>query len=210
MKLTTLGKIAGALAVTIALAGCVDMTEEVNVTSDTNAKTTMTMTMAADFYAMFKAADSASQEGATTTEKFCSKPGEQLTENKDGSATCTATQDGAFADLTFEEGDSKPTFTLVSPGVVKVAIPTATMAGNMGMGGSSDASAPDDQAGKAMLQQMFANHFLTIRVSGKQITDTNMTLSDDKTAAEIKIPFTDLFSGTAKLPDELYAVVSTN
>ena len=57
MKLFTLGKIAGALAVTIALAGCVDMTEEVNVTSDTTAKTTMTMTMAADIYAMMKSAD---------------------------------------------------------------------------------------------------------------------------------------------------------
>src|SRR5690348_264423 len=117
MKLLTWGKIAGALAVTIALAGCVDMTEEVNVTSDTNAKTSMTMTMGADIYSMLKAADSASQEGASTTEKFCSKPGEQLTENKDGSATCVATQEGAFADLTFEEGDSKPTFTVVSPGV---------------------------------------------------------------------------------------------
>ncbi len=90
MKLFTLGKIAGALAVTIALAGCVDMTEEVNVTSDTTAKTTMTMTMAADIYAMMKSADAASQDGGGTTEKFCTKPGEQLTENKDGTATCIA------------------------------------------------------------------------------------------------------------------------
>ena len=209
MKLTTLGKIAGALAVTIALAGCVDMTEEVNVTSDTNAKTTMTMTMGADIYSMLKAADSASQEGATTSEKFCSKPGEQLTENKDGSATCVATQEGAFADLVFQEGDSKPVFTTVSPGVVKVAVPTAGMAGSLG-GGSSDASASQDPQGQAMMQQMFANHFLTIRISGKAITDSNMTISDDKTSAEIKIPFTDLFNGTAKLPAELYAVVSTN
>jgi hypothetical protein len=194
----------------MALAGCIDMTEEVAVTSDTTAKTTMTMTMAADIYAMLKSADAASQEGGgATTEKFCSKPGEQLTENKDGTATCVATQDGAFADLAFSEGDTKPVFTVVSPGVVKVAIPTAGMAGSMGSD-SSDASASQDPSGQAMLQQMFANHFLTIRVSGKAITDSNMTISDDKTSAEIKIPFTDLFSGAAKLPDELYAVVSTN
>ena len=37
-----------------------------------------------------------------------------------------------------------------------------------------------------------------------------MTLSADKTAAEIKIPFLDLINGTAKLPEELYAVVQTN
>jgi hypothetical protein len=209
MKLFTLGKIAGALAVTIALAGCVDMTEEVNVTSDTTAKTTMTMTMAADIYAMMKSADAASQDGVGTTEKFCTKPGEQLTENKDGTATCVATQEGPFADLSFSEGDTTPTFTAVSPGVVKVAIPTAGMAGSMGTG-SSDASSSPDPQGEAMIQQLFANHFLTIRVSGKAVTDSNMTISDDKTSAEIKIPFTDLFNGTAKLPAELYAVVSTN
>jgi hypothetical protein len=37
-----------------------------------------------------------------------------------------------------------------------------------------------------------------------------MTISADKTNAEIKIPFLDLINGTAKLPAELYAVVKTN
>jgi hypothetical protein len=60
------------------------------------------------------------------------------------------------------------------------------------------------------MKQMFDGHFVTIRISGKSISDTNMTLNADKTAAEIKIPFLDLINGTAKLPDELYAVVSTN
>jgi len=58
-----------------------------------------------------------------------------------------------------------------------------------------------------MMKQMFDNHFLTLRIGGTEVTDTNMTLSDDHTTAEIKIPFTDLISGTAKLPEELYAVV---
>ena len=50
----------------------------------------------------------------------------------------------------------------------------------------------------------------SVEISGKAISDTNMTLTPDKTAAEIKIPFLDLISGTTKLPDELYAVVQTN
>ena len=37
-----------------------------------------------------------------------------------------------------------------------------------------------------------------------------MTISDDKSTAEIKIPFLDLINGTANLPEELYAVVKTN
>jgi hypothetical protein len=61
-----------------------------------------------------------------------------------------------------------------------------------------------------MMKQMFENHFLTIRIGGTEVTDTNLTLNDDKTAAEMKIPFLDLINGTAKLPDELYAVVKTN
>lgn len=201
MKLLKLGRIAGMLLLTAGLAACVDMTEEVNVTSDATAKATMTMTMGADIYAMVKGGGA----GQSDSEKFCGKDGEKLTENADGSATCSSTEEGKFADLTFEEGDSKPTFTTVSPGVVRVAIPTAGMAGSLGNSSSSS-----DAQEQAMMEKMFDGHFVTLRISGKQITDTNMTLADDKTSAEIKIPFLDLIKGTAKLPDELYAVVSTN
>ncbi len=200
MKFATIGRAAGILLVSFGLSGCVDMTEELNVTSDTTAKATMTMTMGADIYSMLKTAGNSS---APDGEKFCAKEGEQLTENSDGSATCTSTEDGKFADLSFEEGDSKPAFTVVSPGVVRVAFPTKDMAGDLG----KDAS---DEQSQAMLKQMFDNHFVTIRVTGKAVTDSNMTISDDKTAAEIKIPFLDLINGTADLPDELYAVVDTN
>ena len=198
MKFAIFGRIAGVLMLTVSLAACVDMTEEVNVTSDTTAKTTMTMTMGSDIYAMVK-----SSGGGSGDDKFCGKDGEKLTENADGTATCTMEEEGKFADLKFEEGDSKPTFTVVSPGVVKVSLPTAGMAGSLGKDGGDPKQA-------AMMQKMFDGHFVTLRISGKSISDTNMTLSDDKTAAEIKIPFLDLINGTAKLPEELFAVVQTN
>ena len=44
MKLALIGRIAGVAALTMGLAACVDMTEELTVTSDTTAKATMTMT----------------------------------------------------------------------------------------------------------------------------------------------------------------------
>lgn len=200
MKLALIGRIAGVLALTMGLAACVDMTEEINIESETNAKATMTMTMASDVYSMMKSADTASTK---PEDKFCAKDGEKLTENSDGSATCVATSEGTFADLKFDEGDSKPAFTVVSPGVVRAAFPTKDMAGSLGKDNSDPQTA-------AMMKQMFDGHFVTIRISGKSISDTNMTLNADKTAAEIKIPFLDLINGTAKLPDELYAVVSTN
>jgi hypothetical protein len=201
MKFALIGRIAGALALTMGLAACVDMTEDLTVTSDTTAKATMTMTMGSDIYAMLKTADT---QQSKDSEKFCSKEGEKLTENSDGSATCASSTEGSFDDLKFDEGGSKPTFTLVSPGTVRVALQTKGLMGNLGSDDTTDAST------KQMMQQMFANHFLTLSFGGTSVTDTNMTKSDDGKSASIKIPFTDLINGTAKLPDELYAVVTTN
>ena len=198
MKFSLIGRLAGVVALTMGLAACVDMTEEVQITSETTAKATMTMVMGADIYAMMKSADTSKKE-----DKFCGKEGETLTENSDGSATCVAVSEGTFADLKFDEGDSKPTFTVVSPGVVRASFPTKDMAGDLGKDNSDPQTA-------AMMKQMFEGHFITIRISGKAVTESNMTINGDKTAAEIKIPFLDLINGTAKLPDELYAVVATN
>ena len=200
MKFSLIGRIAGVVAMTMGLAACVDMTEEIQITSETTAKATMTMVMGADIYAMMKSADTANQK---PEDKFCAKEGEKLTENSDGSATCVATSEGTFADLKFDEGDSKPTFTVVSPGVVRAAFPTKDMAGDLGKDNSDPQTA-------AMMKQMFEGHFITIRSSGKAINDSNMTISADKTSAEIKIPFLDLIEGKANLPEELYAVVQTN
>jgi hypothetical protein len=200
MKFSLIGRIAGVVALTMGLAACVDMTEEIQITSETTAKATMTMVMGADIYAMMKSADTANQK---PEDKFCAKEGEKLTENSDGSATCVATSEGSFADLKFDEGDSKPTFTVVSPGVVRAAFPTKDMAGDLGKDNSDPQTA-------AMMKQMFDGHFITIRISGKAVTDSNMTISADKTSAEIKIPFLDLIEGKANLPEELYAVVQTN
>jgi molybdopterin-binding protein len=199
MKFALIGRIAGVVALTVGLAACVDMTEELNITSDTTAKATMTMTMGSDIYAMMKAADTSETKDE---DKFCAKEGEQLTENADGSATCIATSEGTFDQLKFDEGDGKPTFTVVSPGVVRVAFPTKDMMGEIGK--------DSDEQTAAMMKQMFDGHFLTIRIGGKEVTDTNLTLGADRTSAEIKIPFLDLINGSAQLPEELYAVVRTN
>lgn len=200
MSFKIISRIAGIVLLTAGLAGCIDMTMDVNVTSDTTAKATITQTMAADIYSMVKAADAQPSEGS---KPFCKEEGNTLVENADGSATCTIVTEGAFADLKFNDQDGKPAFTTVSPGVVRVALATKGMAGELG-------SAEQDEQTKAMMKQFFDGHFLTIRFSGKEVTDTNLTLSADKTSAEIVIPFLDLMNGTAKLPEELYAVVRTN
>lgn len=197
MKHLTIGKIAGALALTLSLAGCFDMTMDLKVTSDTTAEATVTQVMGADIYAMIK-----STGDQPDADKFCGKDGETLTENADGGATCVSTSSGAFADLKFNDNDSKPTFTVVSPGVVRVAVKTEGMAGEIGK--------EQDPQSAAMMKQAFEGRFLTLRFGGKEVAESNMAISADKTNAEIKIPFLDLINGTAKLPAELYAVIKTN
>lgn len=204
MNFGILGRVAGIVVLTAGLAGCIDMTMDITVTSDTTAKTTVTQTMGADIYAMIKASEAQSGDAAASdAESFCKEEGSSLTENADGSATCVIASEGAFADLKFDDDNSKPTFTLVSPGVVRIAIPTKDFSGSLG---TDDA----DEQTKAMMKQFFEGHALTIRLGGKQVTETNMTLSADKTSAEIVIPFLDLMNGTVKLPEELFAVVKTN
>ena len=197
MKLATLGQIAGVLALTLGLAGCIDMTQDIKVTSTTTAKATITQTMGADIYAMVKAAG----EGDSADSKpFCKAEGDVLTENADGSGTCVMTSEGAFADLKYDDSDnsSKPTFTANPDGTVRVAVATKGMIGDLG--------AEQDEQTKAMMQQMFEGHFLMLRFGGSEIVETNMDDVGDG-YAEKKMDFLELINGTIELPEELYAVV---
>lgn len=206
MKLRILARIAGMIALTSALAGCIDVTMDVEVQNETNGKATLTSTMGKDFYAMVKAgaASDKSDSSASTSEGFCDEEGAVLTENADGSADCVIVSEGTFADLKLGEDDNNAKFTVQSPGVVRVAFDTTDMASEVKSGEEQD------EQTKAMMQAFFEGHFITIRIHGKKIGDTNMTVSPDGTAAEFKIPFLDLINGTANLPPELYAVVDTN
>ncbi len=224
MSLQIFGRLAGALAMTMALAGCVDVTMDVNVKNATEAQGTMTQTIAAQFYSMIKASKSGA---ASSSSDFCDKSG-KLTENSDGSATCLYVKEGKFDDLKFDDQNGDMTFSSPGPGLVKVSFPTAALssgitkaasasspggdaapADNSGTAGDAGADAGTEQM-KAMMAAYFAGHFLTLRVGGGEITDSNMTIAADKQSAEDKIPFADLLSGTAKLPEELYAVVKVN
>ena len=216
MKLAMIGRAAGALVLGLSLAGCIDVTMDVKVKNETVAAATMTQIISAQFYPMIKA--SATGDAAKSASSFCKKEdGGTLTENSDGSATCTITKEGKFADLGFDNGKEKVTFTSAGQGLVKVTFPTEEFQKGLddATKGGDDSSA--DAQAKAQAEQMkaamgayFAGHFLTIRIEGGEITDSNMTIADDKQSAEEKVAFTDLLAGTAKLPPELYAVVKVN
>lgn len=195
-----IGRLAGVLALTVGLAGCMDVTMDVEVQSETTGKATTTMVMGADFYAMAKAGMASEGEGS---EGFCEEEGAVLTENPDGSATCTMVKEGNFADLELGEDDGAR-IEVVSPGQVKVSFSTADLQSEV-----AGEEAQDEET-KAMMVAFFEGHNVTIRVSGNEITESNMTISADRKSAEIVIPFLDLINGTAELPPEVFATVKTN
>ena len=149
MTMIQIGRVAGALALCVGLAGCFDMTTEVTVTSETEGSAVVTQDMGKDIYAMIKSDDSG---------EWCSAEGSVKTENEDGSATCVISSQGAFADLKFDEGGAKPTFAVVSPGVVRVSVQTA------GMMGESSAEAAE------AMKEMFEGRALTIRFGQEELT----------------------------------------
>lgn len=196
MTLKLLSRLAGVAALTIGLAGCMDVSMEIDVTSETGGTATTISTMGADVYSMVKAGASSEDAG----DGFCQEEGATLVENADGSATCTLVVEGDFAKIA-GEGEDGAKFEVVSPGVVKVSFSTESMKGELG-------NTEDDEETKAMMQQFFEGHAITIRVKGKEVLDTNMDRKDG--AAEKVIPFLDLINGTTDLPAELYATVRVN
>lgn len=220
MNVQMIGRLAGILALTVGLAGCIDMTMDVKVKNESEADATMIQTISAQFYPMIKASAKSDSGSSGSSDDFCKKDdGGTLVENADGSATCTITKSGKFADLGFDNGKEEVKFASAGPGLVKVSFPTAEFSKGLdeatsgAAAGGSDATSQDAESKaaeaqmKAAMTAYFAGHFLTIKIEGGEITDSNMTIAADRQSAEQKIALTDLISGTAKLPAELYAVV---
>lgn len=201
MNLKTLGRVVGAVALIGLLAGCVDMDAEMEVLSETTGRSTTKMTISAEFYPMIKQMAEADPDNASS-DGFCVEEGDVLTENGDGSATCLTVREGELSELSGSEGPSEDaSFTVVSPGVVRVSFKTENM--------SSQVTEGQDEQTAQMLKAYLDGHNVTIRIKGKKVTETNMTLSGDGRSAEIVIPFLELIDGSAALPDELFAVVDT-
>lgn len=198
MSIASITKFAAVILLGTALTGCLDAEVDVALTSDATARMTMTQVMGAEFYSMLKLSNEEADAGEPEDE-FCAEG--ELTEAEDGSATCIIVEEGPFADLAMDDAEQALTFTPAGPGLVRIALPTAEMRAEMGVDDELDAET------RQMVEAFFTGHAVTVRFSGAEITDTNMTLAADRRSAEQVIPFLDLINGTLELPDELYAVV---
>jgi hypothetical protein len=201
MKFSIIGRLAGAIGLTVMLAGCFDISMDIEVLSEATARAEVTTTIGADIYPMLK-------QGGTEGNDFCKEEGDVLTENDDGSATCSQTKEGTFAELDLQEEDGAK-FAVVSPGVVRATFSTKEMQGDLAETTGAGGEEMDEET-KAMMTAAFEGHNVTLRISGKKIVESNMTVSADGTSAEQVIPLIELMNGTTTLPEEIYAVVDTN
>ncbi|MFD1253774.1 hypothetical protein DEVEQU_00512 [Devosia equisanguinis] len=196
MSLNLFGKLASVAAIALGVSACVDVNIDVAVTSTTTARATMTQVMTADLYAMVKMGE---ESGESSEAGFCDEG--TLTENADGTATCTMVEEGPFASLDMGSGEGGMSFTDIGNGLVRVALPTVAMKKELG------ADEEMDEETKQMVLAFFEGHSITLTISGAEVTDTNMTRAADGKSASQVIPMLDLINGTVDLPDELFAVV---
>jgi hypothetical protein len=201
-----LGAIATVLVFGASLAGCTDVAIDVEVTSDTTAQLTRSYSMAAEYYANEKKNRENRADGRNYADSnpFCGDA--VISENADGSATCTDAMEGSFDDVAadFDQGESAISFVAAGPGLVRVGLDTVKVIAGI------HKLAPLDQADeetRAFFDTALAGRTFAIRISGEEIAETNMELSSDRETAEVVVPLLDLLYGRAELPDPLYAVV---
>lgn len=195
MTFTPIVRLGAAAVLALGLAGCMDITMDIEVLSETEARASMTTSMEADIYAMISAQAEEGDEG------FCDE-GELIETGT--TVDCVVTSAGAFDELDFgDEQNEGPHIEAIGNGQVRVSFPTGDLAEQVAEGTGSD----EDPEMTAMIAQMFEGAQIVMRVSGGVIVDTNMDLAPDGQSASYQIPFTGVMLGELDLPDEIYAVV---
>lgn len=175
------------------LAGCFDADMTFTVNDDDTATMRAVMSMGPEMYGMI----------ASSGEDPCEEGVGEA--QADGGYICTIeetdTLDNIVADLKqAQEGQESPMdlsegFTLerLDGGLVKVAFDLASL-------GEGAAESGMDPAMMGSMMQAFEGHGMTITVVGKEIVETNGTLSDDGKSATMHIPLTAIMTQDASLP----------
>lgn len=176
------------------LAACFDADMTFTVNDDDTATMRAVMSMGPEMYGMI----------ASSGEDPCEDGVGEA--QADGGYICTIeeteTLDNIVAELKqAQEGQEGPMdlsegFTLerLDGGLVKVAFDLASL-------GEGAAESGMDPAMMGSMMQAFEGHGMTITVAGKEIVDTNGTVSDDGKSATMHIPLTAIMMQDATLPN---------
>lgn len=188
-------RLSGVAALALSLAACMDISMEVEVLSQTEAKGTMATTVGADIYQML-----AAQQTEADDDGFCDEG--ELVETPE-TVSCVVTSSGPFDEFEMGDDGESPTIEAIGGGQVRVSFPLGGLADEIGEG----LGAGEDPETLAMMASMFEGAQIAMTVSGGPILDTNMELAADGSSASLTILFTELLTGDIDLPEEAYAVV---
>lgn len=188
-------RLSGVAALALSLAACMDISMEVEVLSQTEAKGTMATTVGADIYQML-----AAQQTETDDDGFCDEG--ELVETPE-TVSCVVTSSGPFDEFEMGDDGESPTIEAIGGGQVRVSFPLGGLADEIGEG----LGAGEDPETLAMMASMFEGAQIAMTISGGPILDTNMELAADGNSASLTILFTELLTGDIDLPEEAYAVV---
>lgn len=196
MNFAPLTRIAGASALTLALAACMDVSMTLDVLSETDAELTVVTSMAADMVELMNA------QAEEAGEEFCADG--EIVANGD-ILDCVVVQSGPFEELELDgEGEEGPRIEAIGNGQVRVTFPTGDLTESLA---ESTGGADQDPQMQAMLASMFEGHAITLTVTGGEIVDSNMDIDAGGRSASFELPFTALFDGSLDLPEDLFAVV---
>ncbi len=172
------------ILLTLPLAACFDAEMTVLFPDQDTAEANMVMIASKEFYDMTVAGG----------EPFCEEGEEKKLE--DGSYSCTTTITGAIDEVAEdpEIGDGL-TIERRDGGLLFVSLDLTEL--------TEDVTPPEEEGGEEMLAMMaeaLSGHSISIHVGGKEIKETNGTLSEDGKMASFSIPLGKLFTGKADLP----------
>jgi hypothetical protein len=231
-----IGQTAMAGLLALGLSACVDAKLEVALIGDSTAKATLLQEMRPDSFSAVSFADTLAEAkwqaqvkavGDATLAKseaeaagkdgsaivippqppfyrplaalFCSTGG--LLKRVDGGASCIEVSQGGFDEIALGALQQQLSFTPQGDGLVRIALSTQQLL---------DLVHPDlalDPEIEQSIPALFANRKITLRFSGAEVTESNMTVAKDALSASQDIPILGLIDGSASLPEEFYAVV---
>lgn len=186
------------------LSACFDADLSFVAHDDDTATMSANMKMGPDMYGMI----------AASGEDPC--PDGVGTPKADGSFTCLVEEKGTIDELIAKikkEGENAAASGGVNPNkgvkIERLEGPFLKLTFDLAELKRSAAEGGMDPAMMAMMASAFEGHGIHMTIKGKEITETNGTLSADRTTAAINIPLTALLQTDNSLPDQFVTILRT-
>lgn len=180
-------RLIAALGFMTLLSGCFQAEMKIEILSPEEGQAITTVEMSRENYNSFGTRGPFCEDGELTV--------------GDESVVCVTVNSGTIDELTLAsaENDQPVPVTRLDNGNLRVAFPIGELAKNAPSGPQA-----------LMMAQMLGDSMVTIKIVGKMIVETNMTLADDGKSARFTVETLRILQRDDSLPAELFAIVNPN